>query len=107
MNKNSINFVRQHWRLLHHPSAGDFLPLIEQSVLSSLQLIVKQLEKNEWFTVSELAEYTGLSLDVVIQLTSAVDGQLVDKFQCPEEGRHRETAVSLKREFRPNDAQET
>lgn len=93
MNQNSVDFIKQNWELLLHPSAADFSPLIEQSVLRSVLLIVRLLDRDEWLTISEIVEATGLGEDTVTQVTSALKGQLFDKFPCPEGGK--KTAIAL------------
>jgi hypothetical protein len=95
MNESSIEFIRQHWELIFHPAAGDFAPLIERSVLASVVLIVRELEKDDWRTIGELVEGTGIGTDTVTQITSALNGRLFEKFTCPEPGRGREVAVRL------------
>lgn len=95
MKQESIAFIRQHWRLLYHPNAGDFTVLFERSVLNSVQRIIDQLDHDEWRTISELAEGSNLGKDSIMQITSALNGELFEKFPCPELGRGREVAVKL------------
>lgn len=58
-------------------------------------LIVDALSKDDWLTIGELSEDTGLGPDSISQVTSALP-ELFEKFPCPEEKRGREVAIRLR-----------
>jgi DNA-binding MarR family transcriptional regulator len=97
MNSASLRFIKQNWQLIFHKSAKDFQPVIDKTSLASLQAIVTVLKRDNWRTLNELAEVTGLNKTTVAEITAALERELFERFLCPDpdRGRGDEVAVGL------------